>query len=161
MSPIIYSTTVAAALGAGLMGGFFFAFSNLVMPSLRRLTPQAGIEAMQVINEVVLNPIFFLGFFGTALLALVLVAVAAMNFAGSGMPWLLAAGIAYLAGVILVTVFFNVPMNNALAAVDPSSAAGAALWADYLDRWTMWNHVRTVGGLVSSGAFILAVRAAA
>ncbi len=161
MSPIIYSTTVAAAVGAGLMGGFFFAVSNLVMPSLRRLTPQAGIETMQVINEVVLNPIFFLGFFGTALLALVLVAVAAMNFAGSGMPWLLAAGIAYLAGVILVTVFFNVPMNNALAAVDTSSAAGAALWADYVDRWTMWNHVRTVGGLVSSGAFILAVRAAA
>ena len=160
MSPIVHSATVAAALGAGLMGGFFFAFSNLVMPSLRRLSPQAGIEAMQVINEVVLNPIFFLGFFGTALLALVLVAVAAINLAGPGMPWLLAAGVAYLAGVILVTVFFNVPMNNALAAVDSSSAAGAALWADYLDRWTMWNHVRTVGGLVSSGAFILAVRAA-
>jgi uncharacterized membrane protein len=52
---------------------------------------------------------------------------------------------------------FNVPLNNALAAVDPASSEGAAVWADYLRTWTNWNHVRTLAALAASGAFIFAL----
>ena len=46
-------------------------------------------------------------------------------------------------GVIGVTMVFNVPMNDALAAVDPSSGEGAAVLGQ-LSRRTgrAWNHVR-------------------
>ncbi|MGB6365044.1 MAG: anthrone oxygenase family protein, partial [Thermoanaerobaculia bacterium] len=48
--------------------------------------------------------------------------------------------------------------NNALAAVDPASAAGAELWASYLTAWTAWNHVRTVAALAAAAALSLALR---
>lgn len=153
---------VAAGFGAGLNAGLFFIFSNTVMTALGRMAPSGGIAAMQQINIVIQNPVFFLAFFGTALLSVVLVAAALLGWLPNGAGWAALIGaVVYLAGIIAVTIVFNVPMNNALAAVDPASAAGEALWQDYLTRWTMWNHVRTVSGLISSGAFILAIRMAA
>ena len=38
---------------------------------------------------------------------------------------------------------FNVPMNDALASLSPTSPDRAARWASYLADWTTWNHVRT------------------
>jgi uncharacterized membrane protein len=152
---------VAAGFGTGLNAGLFFIFSNTVMTALGRMAPSGGIAAMQQINIVIQNPVFFLAFFGTALLSVVLVATALIGWLPSGAGWALAGAVVYLTGIIAVTIVFNVPMNNALAAVDPASAAGEALWQDYLARWTMWNHVRTVSGLISSGTFILAIRMAA
>jgi len=55
-----------------------------------------------------------------------------------------------------VTVLFNVPLNNKLAAVKPDSAEGNAVWTRYLREWTLWNHVRTVAPLAAMAAFILA-----
>jgi uncharacterized membrane protein len=45
---------------------------------------------------------------------------------------------------LVLTMVANVPLNNRLDAADPDGAAGAAVWADYLVRWTAWNHVRAV-----------------
>jgi uncharacterized membrane protein len=55
----------------------------------------------------------------------------------------------------------NVPLNNALARVDPSSAAGAAEWARYLKDWTLWNHVRTVASIAAAALFTYALCARA
>lgn len=71
--------------------------------------------------------------------------------------YLLAGGLLYLAGTIVVTIAFNVPLNNALAAVSPGSPEGADLWAGYVPRWTAWNHVRTVAALAAAASFIIAV----
>ena len=76
--------TFLAALGSGLMAGFFFAFSATVMWALERQPPAEGIAAMQAINVVVLNPLFLGTFFGTALLSLVLDIVALMDWSA---PW--------------------------------------------------------------------------
>jgi uncharacterized membrane protein len=69
----------------------------------------------------------------------------------------LAACLLYLAGTILVTIVFNVPLNNALAVVQPESAEGAKLWATYLSRWTMWNHVRMIAALAAATLFTLSL----
>jgi Anthrone oxygenase len=50
----------------------------------------------------------------------------------------------YLVGTILVTMVFNVPRNNALAVLAPSSPEAARLWAAHLSTCTAWNHVRTI-----------------
>ena len=56
-----------------------------------------------------------------------------------------------------MTVAFNVPLNNRLASAEPDSPAAEALWAHYLSRWTLWNHVRTVASLVAAGLFAMAL----
>ncbi len=56
----------------------------------------------------------------------------------------------YLVGTILVTIVFNVPRNNVLAAVNPASAEGARVWTNFVSTWTAWNHVRTAAALVAA-----------
>jgi uncharacterized membrane protein len=148
--------TFLAALGSGLIAGFFLAFSATVMWALERQPPAAGIAAMQAINVVVVNPVFLGTFFGTAVLSLVLAAAALMNWAEPGAFYLLAGSLLYLLGSILVTMLCNVPLNNRLAAVEPDSAEGKAVWAHYLRVWTAWNHVRTVAPLAALVCFFLA-----
>jgi hypothetical protein len=61
---------LVTALGSGLVAGFFFSFSVVVMQSLGKIPAPAGIAAMQSINIVVINPWFFAAFFGTAALGI-------------------------------------------------------------------------------------------
>jgi len=161
MDCLLFASKFAAALGAGLIGGVFFAFSAFVMKALGRLPPSGGIAAMQSINVTVLNPVFFGAFFGTALLCILLAIAAIVRWSAPGTCYLLAGGLLYLVGTILVTMVRNVPLNNRLASVKADSAAGKNLWAEYLSRWTVWNHVRTAASFAASACFIMAlVRAA-
>jgi uncharacterized membrane protein len=52
----------------------------------------------------------------------------------------------------------NVPLNDALAQVEPSSVEGAQLWTRYLADWAKWNHVRTLAGLLAAALFIIRLR---
>lgn len=70
---------------------------------------------------------------------------------------MLAGGVLYVLGMFVVTMIFNVPLNNALAAVDPAGQAAASLWGRYLTDWTLWNHVRTVASTATSALFIVAL----
>ena len=45
----------AATLWVGVMAGFFYAFSAVVMPGLSAADPAVAIEAMQAINAAVRN----------------------------------------------------------------------------------------------------------
>jgi uncharacterized membrane protein len=157
MEALLPALTVLAALGAGLVAGIFFAFSAFIMAALGRLPADGGISAMQSINVAVLNPLFFLAFFGTAMLALVLAVAALIDWSYAGASYLLAGGLLYLVGTIFVTIAFNVPLNNRLAAAKPGTAEGAKLWAHYLSSWTTWNHVRTAAALAAAASFILAL----
>ncbi|WP_342241607.1 anthrone oxygenase family protein [Inquilinus sp. OTU3971] len=147
-----------SALGSGLVGGIFFAFSTFVMGALARLPAPQGIAAMQSINIVVINPVFMAAFMGTAVLCLIVAAGALFGWSGPRPTLVLAGALFYLVGNIVVTMTGNVPLNDALAAVDPASAEGAAVWARYLSTWTTWNHVRTATGLAAAACFILAWR---
>ena len=155
---LLNAAVFAAALGSGLMAGLFFVFSVFMMTALARLGAPQGIAAMQSVNVAILNPLFLIVFMGTAILSLVTAVGAIWNWSSAGSGWMLAGSLLYLIGIILVTMLFNVPLNDALAAVDPASGEGAALWARYLDVWVKWNHVRTVAGLGALACFIQALR---
>lgn len=149
--------TLICALGSGLIAGFFFAFSICVMKALEALPPSQGIAAMQSINVVVINRWFLTAFFGTAAACLVAVAASLLNWHDPRAAyWLVGAGL-YLVASILVTMVFNVPRNNALAAVAANSVEGATLWAGYLITWTHWNHVRSVAALLAAASFTMAL----
>ena len=64
---------------------------------------------------------------------------------------------AYLIGTIAVTMVFNVPLNNALAAASPASSDAVWLWTKYARTWTAWNHVRTISGLVAASLLTIAI----
>ena len=147
--------TLAAAIGSGVIGGVFFAFSTFVMQGLGRIPPAQGIAAMQSINIAVQNPVFFLVFFGTAFVSLALIAIGYMRWGEPGVLPVVAGSLLYLAGAIGITIFGNVPLNQALAAIDPAAPQSATFWSDYLSRWMMWNHVRLIGSLLAALAFVL------
>lgn len=64
--------TFVAAIGCGLVGGAFFAFSSFVMSALARLPTPSGIAAMQAINLAAITPLFMLALFGTGVACLFL-----------------------------------------------------------------------------------------
>lgn len=139
-----------AALGAALVAGVFFAFSSFVMPALQRLPADDAMAAMKAINVTVINWHFLGLFLGTALLALLLGGAAWMG----AVPMLpvLAGALLYLIGTFGVTAAGNVPLNDALV-------ARRIVWADYVPRWTLWNHLRTVSAALSASAFLLGLHA--
>lgn len=147
--------TVVAILGSALIAGVFFAFSSFVMRALSRLPATAGIEVMQVINVVVLNPIFLGTFAGTALVSVVVAVLAGAGWGTPTAPWILAGALSYVVGTFLVTGLGNVPLNNELAAVSASDPAAARIWARYLDRWTFLNTVRTIAAIVAVLSFTI------
>jgi uncharacterized protein (TIGR02246 family) len=157
MKNSIFVLTLIAAVGSGLVAGIFFAFSNFIMKALERVAPAQGIAAMQSINVVVLNKWFFAMFFGTALCCLALAITSFVWWQKPSAGFLLIGSLLYLIGTILVTIACNVPLNNALAAVDPSSADAGGVWANYLKNWTIWNHVRTAAALAAAASFIVAL----
>ena len=157
MERLLYIATFAAALGTGLVAGIFFAFSTFVMGALARIQQAAGISAMQSINVVVLNPVFLSVFVGTAVLCAGLTLSALLGWSSPRSIYLIAGSLLYAIGCFGVTMMFNVPLNDALAAIAPDSTEGANLWMRYLSVWTNWNSVRTAASLLASVFFILAL----
>jgi uncharacterized membrane protein len=158
IAPLFVILTFAAALGSGIMAGLFFIFSTTIMTALARLPAGQGAAAMNSINVVILNPLFLTIFMGTALICAILAVKAIIGWSGAGSAWLLAGCLLYIVGILLVTMIFNVPLNDALAATGPETSEGASLWTRYLAEWVPWNHVRTVSGIASLACFILALR---
>jgi uncharacterized membrane protein len=146
-------------LGAALVGGVFFAFSTFVMKSLADLPPAHGVAAMQRINVRVMQPLFLGALVGTAVLAGICIVAGFTAWGAARSTLLFTAGGCYLAGAFGVTVLFNVPRNERLAALEPESDAAAAYWPVYLREWLLWNHVRTLASLVAAGAAALVMLA--
>jgi len=146
-----------SALGAGLIAGVFFAFSAFIMKALGRSGQVHGIIAMNSINSTILQSLFMPVFYGTTLTSIALAVVALSRWdANRSVPVLVAATV-YVLGMFVCTIVFNVPLNNALAAVEPASTEGADVWARFLNAWTFWNHVRTFAALGAAGLFTFAL----
>ncbi|TVZ89475.1 DUF1772 domain-containing protein [Streptomyces sp. BK340] len=138
----------AATVAMGLIAGVFYIFACAVMPALARSDDRTYVEVMRNINDVIQNPVFFLSFMG----APALTGWSAWQLrATPAARWTCAALAAY-ALVFFVTVAFNIPLNNALAAKrDPS-----ALREHFEGPWVAWNVARAVG---STAAVALLTRA--
>lgn len=146
-----------AALGCGLIAGVFFAFSTFVMPALAQQPPAQGIATMQSINITVINPWFMTAFLGTAAACIFLAIFSLLKWHQPGAAYLQVGSLLYLVGTVLVTIAFNVPLNDALAIAKPDSTDGANLWAKYLIYWTFWNHIRMIAALAAAASFTIAL----
>ena len=157
MSTGLTVLTSVAAVGAATVGGVFYAFSTFVMAALRRLPADQGAAAMQQINITAPGPGLMIAMMGTAGTCLAVGIWAAVDWQAGRSLVLLGAALAYLVGTLGVTVGFNVPLNNALAVLDPAAAGTVQVWQDYLQRWTAGNHVRSAAGIAAAAAFVWAL----
>ena len=154
---LLFALKLFAALGCGLIAGVFFAFSTFVMSALARLQPAQGIAAFQSINITVYNPWFMGAFLGTAAACIFLTVSSLLRWQQPGAAYLLVGSLLYLLGTVGVTIVFNVPLNDALAVVDPGSADGASLWSSFLPNWMTWNHVRTAAAIAAAALLTIAL----
>ena len=74
-----------------------------------------------------------------------------------GAPLMIAGGVLYVVGMFVVTMVFNVPLNNALMAVDPASPEGTGAMDALSSRLDWWNHVRTITSTLAFALFIGAI----
>lgn len=148
--------TIAAVVGAGTVGGVYFAFSTFVMRAVGRLEAARAVTAMQSINRAAPTAGFMSAMFGTGVLCLGLGVHAARTLERPGSPALLAGAVLYLAS-IAVTAAYHVPRNDELALLDPHSSGVDAAWSSYADGWTVWNHIRTATCLAATVALAVAL----
>lgn len=146
-----------SVIACGLVSGVFLTFSDFVMRSLNGATPAAGVEVMQVINRKVYRSVFMVLLIGMSALSPLLIVFAYLDAAGPAAIWIMLGGAIYLMAVFVVTLVFNVPMNQRLDRAPYAATEAAQYWAStYWPRWTFWNHIRTVGAALSAVCYLIA-----
>src|ERR1700755_2150612 len=159
-SPFVILTSLAAIASAAA-AGMMYVFSTFVMRGLDRTGPVTAITAMRGINvDANSNGPFLLAYFGATLLAVAVGVVAVVQIRQPGSGWLLAGAIFGVLAAI-ITIAFNVPLNNHLDTVDPTSitAADAAReWATYFSTCTARDHARTVTAVIASALMLIGLR---
>ncbi len=149
---------LACAVWVGVMAGFFFAFSFVVMPGLSAMEPLAALASMQAINLAVRNAVFALGFFGALILCIAVALHALIRRDAPAWRLALSAALSYLVGAFGVTTLFNVPLNAEIAPLDPARPENAGAMVAYISQWTLWNHVRTLASLAAFVLLLLSLR---
>ena len=135
----------------GVLTGFFFAFSFIVMPGFDLIAPVVAIEAMQGINVAVRNAMFFVPFFLTPVFGISCTVLAWMLAQKKVALMILGASGLYVLGGFLLTMLYHVPMNEALGVLDARALGeeAAAVWQNYTTDWTPWNTFRTAVCLIA------------
>ena len=151
---ILYLTVLINALSVG----FFFAWSVSVILGTKKVGHSTYLEVMLSINKEILNPAFFIVFFGS-LITLILSTF--LEFNHKPTFWLIAASmIVYLIGTFGVTAFGNVPLNNQLdilnlTSLDPVELMNFRLY--YETRWNKFHTIRTVANMISFMGLLISI----
>ncbi|XOV86445.1 MAG: DUF1772 domain-containing protein [Pseudomonadota bacterium] len=132
------------AVSSGLMAGVYATFSAVIMKSLTRLEPDHAIQAMNAINRTIVRTAFMPLFFGSTLVGALMALHGFWSWQGPGALHAVAGGVIYVAGMFVSTIVVNVPLNNALARINPGTGDPTQHWDDYRVRWTRWNSARAI-----------------
>jgi uncharacterized membrane protein len=152
---ILFSSVILTGLSAGL----FYAWSVSVIPGTQKLADLTYLQTMQSINRAILNPRFFLIFFGSV----VFLGIASMyQFHGNKMAfWLmLSAALFYLIGTVGVTALGNVPLNDQLDLLklgELHTDKIASFRKFYETNWNRIHLIRTVFAVISFMLSLLVV----
>jgi uncharacterized membrane protein len=144
---------VAAGLASGLQAGTYYAWASGVMPGLARTDDRTFVHALHQANAAIVNPVFLATFLGAPALTAVAVATAG----GPARPWAVAA-LVLAVSTVATTAAFNVPLNDALAAVDLDAGARALAAARdaFEGPWVRWNVVRALTSTGALGCLLVA-----
>jgi uncharacterized membrane protein len=156
-SPFVLLTSIAVIASAAA-GGMMYVFSTFVMSGLNRTEPVEAVTAMRGINaEANASAAFLLAYLGATVLAFVVGVIAAVQLRQPGRWWVLVGAVFGILAAI-ITMAFNVPLNDHLDGVDPQGLSGADAareWQAFYPTWTAWNHVRTVTAFVAAALMLI------
>ncbi|NHN36173.1 DUF1772 domain-containing protein [Pseudomaricurvus alcaniphilus] len=140
----------------GLMAGIYFAFSVVIMKALRKLPPLQAAQAMNKINDVIVNTAFLPIFFGSTLWYAGLIVWSFADWQRGSSALVISAAVIYIIGMFVVTAFGNVPLNNKLKECADSDSRLVACWNEYQQSWTRLNHLRTLSCMAACGVLTIA-----
>lgn len=141
----------SAVILAGLSAGFFLAWQVSVIPGNKQIPDISYLQSMQSINRAILNPVFFVVFFG-AMIALGMASYYELDNGKLLFRITLAAFIAYAIGTFGVTALGNVPLNNELDTLniaELSAQKASTFRKQYESNWNKLHLIRTGFALVS------------
>jgi uncharacterized membrane protein len=143
---------VLAGTLTALITGLYFGYSVSVNGGLHRLNDSEYVKAMQSINAVIQNPLFFVSFFGPIIL-LPLAAFLQRDANSMQFALLLASSALYIAGSFALTIVGNVPLNQRLAKFDASKASDneiAQARAGFEKPWNRLHAIRTIASIAAT-----------
>jgi uncharacterized membrane protein len=153
---------VLAGTLTALVTGLFYGYSVSVNGGLHRLNDPEYIRAMQSINAVIQNPLFFVIFIGPVIL-LPLAAFLQRDTNSMQFALLLASSTLYVAGSLGLTMVGNVPLNVRLAKFDASKASGneiAQARAGFEKPWNRLHAIRTIASIAATVLIFVAILSA-
>jgi uncharacterized membrane protein len=145
---------VLAGTLTALVTGLYFGYSVSVNGGLHRLNDSEYVKAMQSINAVIQNPLFFVSFIGPVIL-LPLAAFLHRDANSIQFSLLLASSALYIAGSFALTLVGNVPLNQRLAKFDASKASGNEIVQARAGFEKPWNRLHAIRTIASIAATVL------
>ena len=161
---MVFENIILALAGTltALVTGLFYGYSVSVNGGLHRLNDSEYVKAMQSINAVIQNFLFFASFIGPVIL-LPLAAFLQRDADPMQFALLLASSILYIAGSFGLTMVGNVPLNVRLAKFDASKASGneiAQARAGFERPWNRLHVIRTIASIASTVLIFVAILSA-
>ena len=151
-----FTALVLATLFTGMSAGLCFTWTNAITPGLGRLNDIGYLQAFQQMNRTILNPMFLVVFFGPFLINLLNLYLFKGN--SSTFMWLLISATAiYFFGIVLVTIFGNVPLNEMLDKTDLSNTSVDQLKSLRDNFEVKWNRLHLIRTITSILSFLLLI----
>ncbi len=145
-----------ATLLTGLSAGLCFTWTNAITPGIGRLNDINYLQSFQHMNRTILNPLFFVVFFGPFFL--LLAATYSYKEYPTHILWMLiVATVIYFLGIAVVTIFGNVPLNEI---VDKTNLTNLNLddAKSLRDRFERkWNNLHMIRTISSTFSFVLLI----
>ena len=142
---------IMLVLFTGLSAGLCFTWYNAITPGIGRLDNLGYLNAFQQMNRAILNPLFIIVFFGPFLLGLINLYL--FKNTSNLFIWLLILALAcYFLGVLVVTVFGNVPLNDLLDKTNLEEASITDLQQlrnRFEVGWNRMHFIRTISSIIS------------
>lgn len=152
---ILIITTVFS----GLMAGLFYAWSISVTPGLARINDLSYLQAFQSMNRAIINPVFFVVFFGLVVLLPVLSYLSFQTSLSNQFWYVILATLFYFIGIMGVTIAGNVPLNNALEALQIEQMTAEQMDVfrkSFENKWNRLNLIRTISSFLTFLLLVIA-----
>ena len=153
---VLITTILLTALVAGLVLGF----AVVVMPGITKLSDRDFLQAFKRMDGVIQDkqPVFMVVWVGSILSTVLMWVLGALQLNGVPLYLMWFAGALYLFAVQAPTILFNIPLNNAVQALDIEALNDTDLAEarnQFEAPWNRWNRFRTLTATVSVVALLI------
>jgi len=145
---------MAATLSCALVAGLVFGFAVVVMPGIAKLSDREFLQAFKLMDGVIQNrqQAFMFVWLGSIASIVLMLVLGTLHLSGLERILMWFASGLYLLGVQGPTIRFNIPLNNAVQALqiemlDDRELAEAR--TQFEVPWNSWNQFRTLTAIVS------------